>query len=99
MPARPSLGGLTSTAVGAALGAPLCLLTRFFQAMGQHVLRVRQAPAVRQKAFQRFRTRVDRELQDHVTHIRSRLKPVPFRPRQNRAQHRGTRARGVIPQE
>ena len=63
------------------------------------MLRVRQGQAVRQQLRQSLRARIHRELQDHVAHIGPRLEPMPFRSRDDRAQHRRSRARAGTPQE
>ena len=75
------------------------LLARLLEPMAQHVLRVRQGPAVRQQLRQSLRARIHRQLQDHVAHIGPRLESMPLRSRDDRAQHRRSRARAGTPQE
>ena len=82
-----------SSSLCPALIAPLRLLSRFFETVGQHMLRMRQSPSIWQQPCQHLRTRVHRELQDHVVQVSPRLEPMPLRPRDDRAQHRRTRTR------
>ena len=54
----------------------------------ENVLGLRESPSIWKQASQRLRTRIYRELQDHVAQVGPRFEPMPLRPRDDRADHR-----------